>query len=311
MIFYHEDVAVSWTEIVMEIGYDDTISYSDALLDVGALSVTVEDRDEGTPQENPMFDEPGDNSNGYAWENSRIIILVGSNTDIPALTRKAADACGMKNVPTYTTRKVPDEDWVKLTQSQFDPIHIGEKIWIVPSWHEIQEKDGIILELDPGLSFGTGSHSTTRLCLEWLEQNASKGKSILDYGCGSGILAIAASKLGIPDITGVDIDPQSIVTAQENAKRNTTPLRCWLPDTFEVEQHNAKYDIVVANILAGSLQNLVPILTSHLKTNGHLVLSGILENQVDDIIAAYALYIQLTVWKTCNGWVALTGQFKS
>ncbi|MBR7069886.1 MAG: 50S ribosomal protein L11 methyltransferase [Oxalobacter sp.] len=299
---------MSWTEIVIEIGFDDTVSYADALMDAGALSVTVEDRDEGTPQEKPMFDEPGADANDYAWENSRIIALVEPDTDIPALTRRAADACGMKEVPAYTTRDVPDEDWVRLTQSQFDPIHIGKNIWIVPSWHDSQDKNGVILELDPGLAFGTGSHPTTSLCLEWLEQYAAKGKSILDYGCGSGILAIAAVKLGIPDAVGVDIDPQSIIATQENAERNATPLHCWLPDTFETAQKGIRYDIVIANILAGPLQTLVPVLVPRVKPNGYLVLSGILESQADDVIAAYAPYIRLSVWRKRDGWVALMGQ---
>ncbi len=302
---------MSWTEIVVEIGFDDTVAYSDALIDAGALSVTVEDVDEGTEREKPMFDEPGADSNDYAWENSRIIALVEPDTDIAALTRRAADACGMAEVPAYTTRDVPDEDWVRLTQSQFDPIHIGEKIWIVPSWHEVNEKDSIILELDPGLAFGTGSHPTTRLCLEWLEQNAKLGKSVLDYGCGSGILAIAAVKLGIKDVVGVDIDPQSIIATNENAERNATPIRCWLPDEFEAAQKGVRYDIVIANILAGPLQTLVPVLTSRIGANGYMILSGILESQADDVIAAYAPHIQLSVWKKQDGWVALAGQLKS
>ncbi len=302
---------MSWTEIVVEISFDDTVVYSDALIDAGALSVTVEDVDEGTPREKPMFDEPGADSNDYAWENSRIIALVEPDTDIPALTKRAADACGMATVPAYTTREVPDEDWVRLTQSQFDPIHIGEHIWIVPSWHEVHEENSIILELDPGLAFGTGSHPTTRLCLEWLEQNAKPGQSVLDYGCGSGILAIAAVKLGVKDVVGVDIDPQSIIATNENAERNQTPLRCWLPDDFETAQQSVRYDIVVANILAGPLQTLVPVLTSRIAPNGYMILSGILESQADDVIAAYAPHIQLSVWRKLDGWVALAGQLKS
>jgi ribosomal protein L11 methyltransferase len=302
---------VSWTEIVVEIGFDDTVAYSDALMDAGALSVTVEDRDEGTPQEKPMFDEPGADANDYAWENSRIIALVEPGTDIVALTQKAANACRMPKVPAYTTREVPDEDWVRLTQSQFDPIHIGKKIWIVPSWHEVKDNDAIILELDPGLAFGTGSHPTTRLCLEWLEQNAHGNQSILDYGCGSGILAIAAVKLGVPHVDGVDIDPQSIISTRENAERNATPLSCYLPDAFESAKKGVQYNTVIANILAGPLQTLVPVLTRRIAPNGHLVLSGILESQANDVIAAYAPIIKLSVWKTSEGWVALTGQLGS
>lgn len=302
---------MNWKEIVIEIGFDDTVSYSDALMDAGALSVTVEDIDEGTPQEKPMFDEPGADANDYAWENSRIIALVDPDTNISALTQQAANACGMDKVPDYTIRDVPNEDWVRLTQSQFDPIHIGEKIWIVPSWHEIHEENSIILELDPGLAFGTGSHPTTRLCLEWLEQNASQAQSVLDYGCGSGILSIAAVKLGVPNVVGVDIDPQSIIATQENAERNATPLTCWLPDEFESTQKNTQYDIVIANILAGPLQTLVPVLTSRIAQNGHLVLSGILETQANDVITAYAPYIHLSIWKKQDGWIALTGQLNA
>ena len=216
----------------------------------------------------------------------------------------------MTDIPGYSLREVPQEDWVRLTQSQFDPIHIGEKIWIVPSWHEAPDESGISLELDPGLAFGTGSHPTTRLCLEWLEKHLVSGSTVLDYGCGSGILAIAASKLGAGEITGVDIDPQSVLTSRENAERNHCDITCYLPDAFALEA-NRQYNVVIANILAGPLKTLAPTLTRYIAPGGYMVLSGILEGQADDVIAAYAPFISLSVWRSLEGWVALSGRLNS
>ena len=157
---------MSWKEVILEVAFEDTNAFSDALLDAGALSITVEDADEGTPQDKPLFDEPGADSNEYAWERSRVTALLSADVDIDELLKLAADKCNLAEIPPYSLHEVPQEDWVRLTQSQFDPIHIGEKIWIVPSWHDSPSGSGIILELDPGLAFGTGSHPTTRLCLE-------------------------------------------------------------------------------------------------------------------------------------------------
>lgn len=302
---------MSWIEIVLEVAFADTNAFSDALLETGALSITVEDADEGTPQEKPLFDEPGADSNEYAWERSRVIALLSADTDIPELLKLAANKCNLAEIPPYSLREVPQEDWVRLTQSQFDPIHIGEKIWIVPSWHEKPSENGIILELDPGLAFGTGSHPTTHLCLKWLENNVKWGQTVLDYGCGSGILSIAAKKLGAKKVVGVDIDPQSIITSQENAERNRCDMQCYLPDEFASSVPDLQYDIVIANILAGPLKGLVPTLTKRIAPNGYMVLSGILESQVNDVIAAYAPYIKLSVWENLNGWVALSGQLNS
>lgn len=301
---------MNWIEVVLEVPFEKTNAFSDALIDAGALSVTVEDADEGTPQEKPLFDEPGADSNDYAWERSRVIALLPADTQIEELLKKASDACEMTDIPGYSLREVPQEDWVRLTQSQFDPIHIGEKIWIVPSWHEAPDESGIILELDPGLAFGTGSHPTTRLCLEWLEKHLVSGSTVLDYGCGSGILAIAASKLGAGEITGVDIDPQSVLTSRENAERNHCDITCYLPDAFALEG-NRQYNVVIANILAGPLKTLAPTLTRYIAPGGYMVLSGILEGQADDVIAAYAPFISLSVWRSLEGWVALSGRLNS
>ncbi len=302
---------MSWTEVVLEVAFEDTNAFSDALLEAGALSITVEDADEGTSREKPLFDEPGADSSEYAWERSRVIALLPADTDIEKLLKQAANACDLTAIPPYSLREVPEEDWVRLTQSQFDPIHIGDTIWIVPSWHESPSENGIILELDPGLAFGTGSHPTTRLCLEWLEKNTRPDHTVLDYGCGSGILSIAAVKLGAKMVTGVDIDPQSVITARDNAKRNHCEMQCYLPEEFASLAPAGQYDIVVANILAGPLKGLVSVLTRRIAPHGYMVLSGILEGQTDDVIAAYAPHINLSVWKNLDGWVALSGQLDS
>lgn len=302
---------MNWIEVVLEVAFENTNAFSDALLEAGALSITVEDADEGTPQEKPLFDEPGADSNDYAWERSRVIALFPADTNIDERLKLAANECKLNEIPPYSLRDVPQEDWVRLTQSQFDPIHIGESIWIVPSWHESPSRNGIILELDPGLAFGTGSHPTTRLCLEWLEKNIKSGQSLLDYGCGSGILSIAARKLGAQTVTGVDIDPQSIITSRDNAVRNHCDMQCYLPEEFSSSVSGRRFDIVIANILAGPLKSLVPTLTERIASGGYLVLSGILEGQADDVIAAYAPYIKLSVWRSHDGWVALSGRLDS
>ena len=181
---------MNWNEVVVEVAFDITNAFSDALMNAGALSITVEDADLGTPAEQPLFDEPGADSNEYAWKRSRVIALLPADANAGAVLKKAAEECKLTEVPEFILREVPDEDWVRVTQSQFDPIHIGEKIWIVPSWHEIPDQSGIVLELDPGLAFGTGSHPTTRLCVLNGSKRTSKKERPACWimRCGSGIL---------------------------------------------------------------------------------------------------------------------------
>ena len=189
----------------------------DALLEAGALSACIEDADAGTPDEQPQFGEPG-SVNTPGWQHSKIVVLLEPDADIDALLGEAVGAIGLSEVPAYTVEDVAEQNWVQLTQSQFDPIRVSERLWIVPSWHESPDPNAINLILDPGMAFGTGSHPTTRLCLEWLERNVSTACSVLDYGCGSGILAIAAARLGAGHVAGVDIDPQAVEAANANAE---------------------------------------------------------------------------------------------
>ena len=305
---------MSWTEVVIEIARDHAEALSDALMEVGALSVSVEDADEGTDQERPLFGEPGMVPDEAAWDRSRVVALTDIDADQAQIVAEAAASIGLPT-PPYTVRNVADEDWVRLTQSQFAPIHIGKSIWVVPSWHEAPDPDALILELDPGLAFGTGSHPTTRLCMEWLEAHPAPGATVLDYGCGSGILAMVAKKLGAGDVTGVDIDPQAIESARDNATRNHCAIDYYLPDDFAVSDklHHAtgRFDIVVANILSSPLKVMAPMLAGRVAPGGSLILSGVLARQADEVAAAYAAFIKLGVWAELDGWVALHGQLGS
>lgn len=301
---------MGWTEIVIEVARDQAEALSDALMEAGALSVSVEDADEGTDAERPLFGEPGMEPEQAAWDRSRVVALAGKDSDYATIVNDAAVALGLGYALPFATRDVEDQDWVRLTQSQFEPIHIGKRIWVVPSWHDAPaDADALLLELDPGLAFGTGSHPTTRLCMEWLETNATSAKTLLDYGCGSGILALVAAKVGVPQVIGVDIDPQALEAAQHNAERNQCEVSYFLPEPFaEVHPEGERFDIVVANILAGPLQLMAPMLSGRVRKGGHLVLSGVLDRQAEEVIASYAPYIALSVWAEHEGWVALAGQ---
>lgn len=296
---------MSWNEVVLEVNYAQTIPFSDALLAAGAMAVTVEDVDEGTDAEHPIFGEPGADSEEHVWQHSRVIALISADVDTERIISLAADECGIDTLPAFLVREVPQKDWVRETQAQFDPIHIGKNIWVVPSWHETPSSNGIVLQLDPGLAFGTGSHPTTRLCLEWLEENVRPGQSVLDYGCGSGILAIAAFKMGAIPVDGVDIDQQAVVTAGQNAIENQCDIAFYLSGQYPGE--NRQYDIVVANILSGPLQQLAKTIVTGLKPGGKLVLSGILDWQEKDVIDAYSPWLALFPYQYLDGWVALSG----
>ena len=305
---------MSWTEVVIEIAREHAEALSDALMEAGALSVSVEDADEGTDQEKPLFGEPGMEPTEAAWEHSRVVALTDVDADQAAIVAEAAAAIKLAKVPPFTTRAVADEDWVRLTQSQFAPIHIGKNIWVVPSWHEAPDPDGLILELDPGLAFGTGSHPTTRLCMEWLEAHPAPGKSVLDYGCGSGILAMVAKKMGAGDVAGVDIDPQAIESAKANAERNNCEIAYYLPDqlaTASPVHATGRFDTVVANILSSPLKLMAPMLAGRVAPGGALILSGVLARQAEEVAEAYAPFIKLGVWAEQDGWVALHGRMGS
>jgi ribosomal protein L11 methyltransferase len=294
---------VTYRECVLEVSRDDAEALSEALFDLGALSVSVEDADADTPEEQPLFGEPGHEPTRLAWNRSRVVALLADDADPALLVAAAANEINLTPLPAYTVREVEEQDWVRVTQSQFEPIHIGEHIWVVPSWHDAPEPDAVVLELDPGLAFGTGSHPTTRLCMEWLEQHVQPGERTLDYGCGSGILAIVAKKLGAGETVGVDIDPNAVEASRYNAERNRVEATFALPD----DAPEGTFDLVVANILSNPLKLMAAMLCARVRPGGRLILSGVLERQAEEVAAAYASVIPLTVWRARDGWVCLHG----
>ena len=306
---------MTYRELVFTVAAETAEPLGDALLELGALSVTVEDDAAGGYDENPLYGEPGLHPEVQAWDRSAVTALFNPEIDssdsaefIPELLALLKEAGFQLDPPEEKT--VQEQDWVRLTQSQFAPIQIGERIWVVPSWHDApSDPNAICLAVDPGLAFGTGSHPTTHLCLLWLEQqNNLQNQSLLDYGCGSGILAIAAAKLGCNPVIGTDIDPQAMVAARSNAEINHTSIRFVLPNEGAPElAAETKYDIVMANILANPLQVLAPALVNKMKAGGRIVLSGVLARQAEEVIATYSQWLKLSVWKESEGWVCLHG----
>lgn len=276
----------------------------DALIELGALSASIEDADAGTADEQPQFGEPGTPTTP-GWQRSRVLALCESDTNVSELLRAACQQLGVPPIRDFSVTALAEQNWVQLTQAQFDPIQISGRLWIVPSWHESPDPSAINLVLDPGMAFGTGSHPTTRLCLEWLEKTVTPGCSVFDYGCGSGILAIAAGKLGAREVRGLDIDPQAVEAARANAERNAV-----MADFVDGSQPiDGTYDVVVANILSNPLRVLAPAICALVRpAGGQLALSGILREQADEIIAVYAPWIALTVADVGEDWVCLSGR---
>ncbi|MDP2418979.1 MAG: 50S ribosomal protein L11 methyltransferase [Hydrogenophaga sp.] len=274
---------------------------SDALAALDALSVSVEDADAMTEAESALFGEPGMPPPKAGWQRSRVVALFPTE----AAAREAADLLVLQDFfegcAVQGVQAVPDQDWVRLTQSQFAPVEITPSFWIVPTWHEPPAAALQVIRLDPGLAFGTGTHPTTRMCLRWTAQRDWAGQRVLDYGCGSGILAIGAAKFGARDIVAVDIDPAAVESTQLNAAANHVMLAAGLP-----EWAHGVFDLVLANILATPLKVLAPLLCAHVRAGGHLVLAGILARQADELREAYAPWVALDVSDEADGWILMT-----
>lgn len=276
----------------------------DALDALDALSVSVEDADAQTDAEQALFGEPGMPPPKEGWQRSRVIALFADE----ALANEAASVLALQDFfegcAVLGVAPVPEQDWVRLTQSQFAPVEITPEFWIVPTWHEPPEQAKQVIRLDPGLAFGTGTHPTTRMCLRWIaKQGAFAGQRVLDYGCGSGILAIGAAKFGAPDIDAVDIDEAAVSSTRLNAEANGVRLNAGLPEAAK-----GRYGTVLANILATPLKVLAPLLCSHVAPGGSLVLAGILERQADELKQAYAPYATLEVSDSEDGWILMTAR---
>jgi ribosomal protein L11 methyltransferase len=274
---------------------------SEALDALDALSVSVEDADAQTEAEQALFGEPGMPAPRDGWQRSRVMALFGDETQAQEAAQLLQLQDFFASCELLGVSLVPDEDWVRLTQSQFSPVEITPEFWIVPSWHEPPVQAREVIRLDPGLAFGTGTHPTTRMCLRWIATKKGPWGRVLDYGCGSGILAIGTAKHGAKDIDAVDIDEAAVQSTRLNAESNHVRLNAGLPD-----QASGVYNTVLANILATPLKVLAPLLCAHVEAGGSLVLAGILERQADELKAAYAPWLQLEVSDSEEGWILMT-----
>jgi ribosomal protein L11 methyltransferase len=279
---------------------------SEALEALDALSVSVEDADAATPAEQALFGEPDMPPPAAGWQRSLIKALFATKDIASSAESTMVFQDFFAECKSLGLHAVADQDWVRLTQSQFAPVEITPEFWIVPTWHQAPSAAQKIITLDPGLAFGTGTHPTTRMCLRWIARNASAvaQQRVLDYGCGSGILAIGAALYGAAEIDAVDIDEAAVQSTQDNAAANRVQLRAGLPDILGIAQHS--YPVVLANILATPLKVLAPLLTGHIAQGGHLVLAGILERQEAELQAAYAPYARLEVADREDGWILMT-----
>ena len=298
---------MSMFELIFLAPVDEIEALSDALEALDALSVSVEDADAETPAEQALFGEPGMPPPKAGWARSRVVSLFSTEV-------LAREACALLQAQDFfaectlvAIQAVPEQDWVRLTQSQFTPVEITPEFWIVPTWHEPPSQAKQLIRLDPGLAFGTGTHPTTRMCLRWIARHGIAGNAlgrVLDYGCGSGILAIGAAKFGALNVDAVDIDEAAVQSTSANAQANHVTLLAGLPD-----KAMGLYQTVLANILATPLKVLAPLLCSHVEKNGYLVLAGILDRQADELKAAYAPWCDLQVSDQEDGWILMTGRF--
>lgn len=275
---------------------------SDALIERGALSVDVSDAAAGTPRERPLFAEPG-SAPALNWTVNRLVALFAHDADIASLVPEALAQASLPPTTPYGIDRVDDKDWVRLTQAQFTPQQITPRLWVVPTWHEVVDAAAINIRLDPGLAFGTGTHPTTRLCLRWLDARLKPGTSVIDYGCGSGILAIAAVKLGAARAQGIDIDEQAVLAARNNALQNQAEVSFFAA----ADELHAQAEVVMANILANPLAVLAPLLAQLTAAGGTVVLSGILAEQAADVREAYRAWFDMHTTEREGEWVLLAG----
>ena len=292
---------MAWTSLSLTVAGDEAETWSDALLESGAISIDIHDAEAGTPDEKPQFGEPGEALPG-AWDRNVVTALFEPTFDARAIVDAIASGLGLE-VPEIALSTVEEQDWVRLTQAQFHPIRITGRMWILPSWHEAVEPDAINLVIDPGLAFGTGSHATTRLCLQWMEAHLHPQERVLDYGCGSGILAIAAKRLGAGTVIGTDVDQQAIDASRANAAINRVECTFVEPDALTGDA----FDLVVANILTNPLRMLAPALAARVRTGGRIVLSGILDEQAPAVVEVYEQWFNIGIWRIADGWAALAG----
>lgn len=293
---------MAWQALKFKISGEYVEALSDALFEAGALSVDVTDADEGSLKERAIYLEPGEEVL-LSWGDNLVVGLFDQSVEIFKIVAIASDALEPIQLPPPQINLVDDQDWVRLTQQQFEPIQITKRLNISPSWSAVQNASEINIILDPGLAFGTGSHPTTQLCLHWLENNLVSGQAVIDYGCGSGVLGIAAKMFGAGRVVGIDIDEDALEAAQYNALRNEIDLEI-IPagDSFKEQA-----DIVIANILPSPLKVLAPLLNQLVKPGGHVVLSGILVAHEKELLDMYEQWFEMSTFQIMDDWVCLQG----
>jgi len=287
-----------WLQLTFYSNKNDAEALASLLSEAGAAAVTMLDA-----ADQPLYEPPPGAT--PLWQLTNVVGLFDENHQTETiLARLRNDWPG--ELPDYRSEILEDQDWERAWMDDFKPMRFGERLWIVPSWCEPQEQEAVNILLDPGLAFGTGTHPTTRLCLEWLDSHDVEGMSVIDYGCGSGILAIAAALLGAREVVGVDNDPQALLATLENAQRNdvTERITTWLPN----EMPESRADLLLANILAGPLVELAPRLAALTGDDGQIVLSGILPEQAAEVSAAYAPWFTMQPAVEHDGWIRLEGQ---
>ncbi len=287
---------MAWIQLIFNSSLDSADHLSDYLSECGAGAVTFQDS-----ADQPIY-EP-DIGTTPLWTSTHVIALFDADTDIASLIAQLTTLLAPQALPNYKVEAVEDKDWVREWMDNFHPMSFGDRLWICPSWHTPPEPDAINILLDPGLAFGTGTHPTTALCLNWLDQADVQDKVVIDYGCGSGILAIAAALLGAKKVIGVDIDPQALEATQANAKRNHVTIDTYMPEDCP----DIKADLIIANILAGPLQQLAPTLTAFAKPQSDIVLSGILASQANSVSQAYQPHFDMAPAVQKEDWIRLTG----
>ncbi len=295
---------MAWVSLKIEAQDNTADLISDTLMELGALSAIIEDANAETIDEQPIFGEPGDPPPGI-WQQNLVSALFDEGVNISQVITDLQHQTGLSGLQ-YSTDIIQEQDWVRATQSQFDPIKISDNLWIVPTWHSSPNPAAINIILDPGLAFGTGSHPTTHLCLAWLTRTVAAQHTVLDYGCGSGILAIAAKKLGAAHVVGTDIDTQAIQSSLYNAEQNNVLAEFYHASQYQTQE----FDIVVANILSSALSVLAPALAKSCKTGGKIALSGILREQESAVSAIYAEWFTMEPPQYMESWVLLTGTKK-
>lgn len=282
---------------------DRVDAVSDALDALDALSVSVEDADAQTDAEQALFGEPGMPPPQEGWLRSKVNALFSEAAQAQEAAELLQAQDFFSGCAVVGWQAVPDQDWVRLTQSQFAPVEITPEFWIVPTWHQVPAAAVHTIVLDPGLAFGTGTHPTTRMCLRWIANHPAAYARVLDYGCGSGILGIGAAKYGAREVVGVDIDAAAVQSTLDNAQANAVLVAAGTPETAQ-----GQFQLVLANILASPLKVLAPLLCSHVVAGGNLVLAGILERQEQELKEAYAPYASLQVADREDGWILMTAE---